>query len=64
MKLSGKRADYVINYLVKKGVAKDRLVKKFFGEASPVGDNKTAAGRAENRRVEIKTVNYLLTFQY
>ncbi|MEI6059689.1 MAG: OmpA family protein [Bacteroidota bacterium] len=56
MKLSGKRADYVINYLVKKGVAKDRLVKKFFGEASPVGDNKTAAGRAENRRVEIKTV--------
>ena len=56
MKLSEKRADYVINYLVKKGVAKDRLVKKFFGEANPVGDNATAAGRDQNRRVEIKTV--------
>jgi len=57
MRLSEKRADYVINYLVKKGVAKDRLVKKYFGESNPVGDNKTAAGRAKNRRVEIKTVN-------
>jgi outer membrane protein OmpA-like peptidoglycan-associated protein len=56
MKLSEKRADYVINYLVKKGVAKDRLVKKVLGEANPVGDNNTAAGRAQNRRVEIKTV--------
>jgi len=56
MKLSEKRADYVINYLVKKGIAKDRLVKKFSGEANPVGDNKTADGRAMNRRVEIKTV--------
>jgi OmpA-OmpF porin, OOP family len=56
MKLSEKRADYVINYLVKKGVAKDRLVKKFYGEGNPVGDNSTEAGRAQNRRVEIKTV--------
>jgi outer membrane protein OmpA-like peptidoglycan-associated protein len=56
MRLSEKRADYVINYLVKKGVAKDRLVKKFFGEANPVGDNKTADGRALNRRVEIRAV--------
>ncbi len=57
MKLSEKRADYVINYLVKKGVAKTRLMKKALGEANPVGDNKTATGRAQNRRVEIKTVN-------
>jgi outer membrane protein OmpA-like peptidoglycan-associated protein len=57
MKLSEKRTDYVINYLVKKGVAKDRLVKKYYGEANPVGNNKTAAGRAQNRRVEIKAVN-------
>ncbi len=56
LRLSEKRADYVINYLVKKGVAKDRLVKKFFGEANPAADNKTAEGRALNRRVEIKTV--------
>jgi OOP family OmpA-OmpF porin len=57
MRLSEKRADYVIKYLVKKGIAKERLVKSFFGETKPVGDNKTAAGRALNRRVEIKTVN-------
>ena len=56
LKLSEKRADYVMNYLVKKGIAKERLVKNAFGEANPVGDNKTAAGRAENRRVEIKTI--------
>jgi outer membrane protein OmpA-like peptidoglycan-associated protein len=56
MKLSEKRADYVINYLVKKGIAKDRLVKNAYGEANPAGDNKTSAGRALNRRVEIKTI--------
>ncbi len=56
MKLSEKRADYVMTYLVKKGVAKERLVKKFFGEASPAADNKTKEGRDQNRRVEIKTV--------
>ncbi|MEI6060389.1 MAG: OmpA family protein [Bacteroidota bacterium] len=56
MKLSEKRADYVINYLVKKGVSKDRLFKKFFGESNPVADNRTVVGRAKNRRVEIKTV--------
>ncbi len=56
MKLSEKRADYVFNYLVKKGVAKERLVKKSFGEANPVGDNTTPAGRDQNRRVEIKTI--------
>jgi len=56
LKLSEKRADYVINYLVKQGIAKDRLVKKFFGKSNPAADNKTSAGRALNRRVEIKTV--------
>ncbi len=56
MRLSQKRVDYVFNYLVKKGVAKDRLEKKVFGEDKPVGDNNTAAGRALNRRVEIKSV--------
>lgn len=56
MRLSEKRADYVINYLVKKGIAKSRLVKSFAGETKPVGDNKTAEGRAQNRRVEIKSI--------
>jgi len=56
MKLSEKRADYVINYLVKKGIAKDRLVKSFYGEGKPVGDNNTDEGRALNRRVEIRSI--------
>jgi outer membrane protein OmpA-like peptidoglycan-associated protein len=57
LKLSDRRAEYVVNYLVKKGIAKERLVKRYFGIDNPVGDNKTSAGRALNRRVEIKTVN-------
>jgi outer membrane protein OmpA-like peptidoglycan-associated protein len=56
MKLSEKRADYVINYLVKKGIAKDRLVKQFYGEGNPAATNKTLTGRAQNRRVEIKSI--------
>jgi len=56
LKLSEKRADFVINYLVKKGIAKDRLVKMFFGEDKPAASNKTLDGRAKNRRVEIRSV--------
>ena len=55
LKLSEKRADYVINYLVKKGIAKDRLTKSFFGEKNPAANNRTLDGRAKNRRVEIKS---------
>jgi len=57
MRLSEKRADYVINYLAKKGIDKSRLVKAFFGETKPAADNNTAEGRAQNRRVEIKAIN-------
>lgn len=53
-KLSQERAESVVKYLVAKGVAEDRLLAKGYGEAEPVEDNKTAAGRAENRRVEFK----------
>lgn len=56
LKLSEKRADYVINYLVKKGVNKDRLVKSFFGESNPAATNKTLEGRSKNRRVEVKSI--------
>ncbi len=54
--LSEKRADFVINYLVKKGIDKTRLVKYFYGENNPVGNNRTYDGRAQNRRVEIKSI--------
>jgi outer membrane protein OmpA-like peptidoglycan-associated protein len=50
--LSEGRAASVRDYLVKKGVAGDRLESKGFGEARPIGDNKTPAGREANRRVE------------
>jgi OOP family OmpA-OmpF porin len=56
LKLSEKRADYVINYLAKKGIDKARLVKSFFGESKPAATNKTFEGRYKNRRVEIKSI--------
>ena len=52
-KLSEKRAQAVINYLVKNGVAPDRLTARGFGESQPTASNKTKAGRQKNRRVEL-----------
>ena len=54
MKLSQDRADAVVNYLVENGIAKDRLSATGYGETKPVADNKTAKGKALNRRVEVK----------
>jgi OmpA-OmpF porin, OOP family len=49
--LSQRRADSVRKYLMDKGVAGGRLQAKGFGETQPEADNKTAEGRAANRRV-------------
>lgn len=54
-KLSERRANAVKADLVKRGVAADRIVATGAGEAKPVTSNKTKAGRAENRRVEIRS---------
>jgi OOP family OmpA-OmpF porin len=55
-KLSVRRADAVKNYLVDKGIEKNRVYTEGKGEKQPVADNKTAEGRAKNRRVEIEVV--------
>jgi OOP family OmpA-OmpF porin len=54
--LSKRRAQTVMKWLTDKGVAASRLTAKGFGESSPVADNETAAGRALNRRVEIRDI--------
>lgn len=55
-KLSVKRAEAVKAYLVSKGIEANRVYTEGKGEAQPVADNKTGAGRAKNRRVEIEVV--------
>ncbi len=54
MKLSQRRAQAVVNYLIQHGISKDRLVAKGYGPTKPIASNKTPEGRALNRRVEIK----------
>ena len=56
MKLSQGRADAVGNRLGAQGIASSRVSTKGYGEANPVADNNTAAGKAENRRIEVKIV--------
>jgi len=51
--LSQKRADSVRTYLVSRGIASDRITAKGMGPASPIADNASPEGRANNRRVEI-----------
>ncbi len=55
-KLSVKRAEAVKAYLVTKGIEPNRIYTEGKGKKQPVADNKTAEGRAKNRRVEIEVV--------
>jgi OOP family OmpA-OmpF porin len=55
-RLSVRRAEAVKAYLVSKGIEANRVYTEGKGEKQPVADNKTAAGRAKNRRVEIEVV--------
>ncbi|MBL0031584.1 MAG: OmpA family protein [Bacteroidetes bacterium] len=53
MKLSRDRANSVREYFISKGITTDRLTSDGFGESQPVATNKTSAGRAKNRRVDM-----------
>ncbi|WP_367756563.1 OmpA family protein [Flavobacterium sp. WC2430] len=54
--LSENRAAAVKNYLIENGIATDRLKSTGFGETKPIDTNKTAKGKANNRRVEVSLI--------
>lgn len=56
LSISQKRANMVKNYLIKQGVSPDRFVVVARGEKKPKYNNRTKAGRAKNRRVEVSLV--------
>ncbi|MFH0761655.1 MAG: OmpA family protein [Bacteroidota bacterium] len=56
LELSRKRAESVRNYLVIRGISAARIVPKGYGSTVPIGDNSTEAGRAQNRRTELKVL--------
>ena len=62
MKLSQKRADEIVNYVIKQGIEKERIIGKGYGYSVPVAPNKfddgtdNPDGRAMNRRTEFKVI--------
>lgn len=55
--LSVNRAKAVVSYLVSKNIVPNRLTAKGYGETKPLADNKTEAGKAMNRRTEMKVIS-------
>ncbi len=51
LQLSQKRAQAIVDYLISNGIDKSRLHAVGYGETKPITTNKTALGRAKNRRV-------------
>lgn len=51
--LSASRATYVVRYLISQGVTPERLRAVGYADSVPIGDNATAEGRSENRRVTL-----------
>ncbi len=56
LKLSDRRANSVMRYLIEHGIDASRLQAKGYGESMPVADNATEEGRAKNRRVELRVL--------
>ena len=65
MTLSQNRAQSVVNYLIQKGISKERLVAKGYGESRPIAPNSNPdgtdnpAGRQKNRRTEFRVIGHL-----
>lgn len=59
MNLSRERAEAVVEYLVKKGVSRNKLTYSYYGKTKPLTSNDTEEGRAMNRRVEFTILNDL-----
>jgi len=57
--LSKRRADAIVNQLVKQGVSRDRLAGVGVGPLNPIASNATEQGRAENRRVELVLIDLI-----
>lgn len=56
LKLSQRRAEVVMRYLVQSGVHPEQLRAVGYGERQPIADNATEAGRSDNRRVEFRII--------
>jgi outer membrane protein OmpA-like peptidoglycan-associated protein len=56
LRLSQRRAEAVLDYLVSKGISPERLEAAGFGPTKPLASNKTVSGRARNRRTEFKVL--------
>ena len=65
VKLSQSRAESVVSYLISKGIKKERLKAKGYGESKPIAKNENAdgsdnpEGRAQNRRTDFKIIGVL-----
>lgn len=56
IKLSQDRAESVRSYLIKNGIASNRVSAKGYGQTQPIADNSTEEGKAKNRRTEVRII--------
>jgi OmpA-OmpF porin, OOP family len=58
LELSQKRAETMANYLLNKGIRKDRLIAKGYGKSRPISPSHSEEDRKINRRVQFIIINY------